>query len=191
MGRTIRVEPYFLLSIALAALIVPTKWLMAAVLSAAFHEICHLIAIRISGGNVFRICVGFRGTVIKTAPMPSGRELICTMAGPCGSFLLLFLARWMPELALCGLVQGLYNLLPVYPLDGGRMIRCITDMIVPQKSGQICSIFQWITLTAILFVGLLHRFWPCLLVFALSAKPVLEKFLAKRGNSQYNRPTKC
>ena len=52
------------------------------------------------------------------------QEALSALAGPAGSFLMLLLCRVFPEAALWGTVQGLFNLLPVYPLDGGRVLRC-------------------------------------------------------------------
>lgn len=57
--------------------------------------------------------------------MAAWKEALCALAGPVGSFSVVLLAEYFPEAALFGLVQGLYNLLPVYPLDGGRILRCL------------------------------------------------------------------
>lgn len=50
--------------------------------------------------------------------------MFCAAAGPLGSFLFARAMTFFPEASVCALVQGIYNLLPVYPLDGGRIFRC-------------------------------------------------------------------
>lgn len=52
----------------------------------------------------------------------AGREVLCALAGPLGGFLLLFLLHSAPRIALCAFVQSVCNLIPVYPLDGGRAL---------------------------------------------------------------------
>ena len=61
--------------------------------------------------------------------MSPGRELICILAGPAASLLLLCLARIFPRVAICGLIQGCYNLLPIAPLDGGRALHCLLSLL--------------------------------------------------------------
>ncbi len=60
--------------------------------------------------------------------MSSGKSVICILSGPMGSLLLFLFVRWIPRIAFCGLLQGIYNLLPIYPLDGGRVVRCMLDL---------------------------------------------------------------
>ena len=106
-------------------LLLPLRWIICAFLAAAFHEYCHLLAVKLCGGRVEALSVGNRGAVLYADDMPVQKALICTLAGPMGSLFLVLFIRWIPRIALCALVQGIYNLIPIYPLDGGRAIRCI------------------------------------------------------------------
>ena len=118
MEHSIHVEPYAFLGAAAALLLLPLEWVGAMAISAAFHELCHYIALRACGNNAQKITVGTSGVVMTAADMSRGEELLCAAAGPVGSLSLLLLAQWMPKLAVCGMVHGLFNLIPVYPLDG-------------------------------------------------------------------------
>lgn len=131
------VSPGAWILLALGMLLLPLRWLLAAITAAAFHEACHILAIRLCGGVVEGMAVDTRGAVLAVSPMSRLRELLCALAGPLGSFLLVLTARWTPAIALCGLAQGLYNLLPVYPLDGGRALRCCAELLMPPGAARI------------------------------------------------------
>jgi stage IV sporulation protein FB len=103
----------------------PLRWLIAAFLAAAFHELCHIFAVILCGGRVKSLQIGGRGAVISAGRMSTAKNIYCILSGPMGSLLLLPFAPWIPRIAICGLFQGLFNLLPIYPLDGGRALRCI------------------------------------------------------------------
>lgn len=122
---------------ALALLILPLRWIAGAVFAAVFHEWCHYLALRICGIRIFGFAVSTNGAVLETEPMDRWQELICALAGPAGSFLLALMHRWLPVAALCAGVQGLYNLLPLYPFDGGRVLRCLVGA---QRAEIICRI---------------------------------------------------
>lgn len=111
----------------------PLRWVVAAILAAAVHEVSHLLALYLLGIRVFGITVGGRGAVLETDSLTDGQELLCALAGPLGSFLLLLFAAWIPRVAICGLCQGLYNLIPLGNLDGGRVLRSLVNLVHRKK----------------------------------------------------------
>lgn len=116
------VKPEFLVILAFTLLVFPFQWITAWILASLFHEFCHYIALRLSGCSVFQIQVSLNGAVMDTDLTDETREILCALAGPVGGLLLIFAGRWCPRLALCGLFQSAYNLIPIYPLDGGRAV---------------------------------------------------------------------
>jgi stage IV sporulation protein FB len=127
----ITVRPGFYLFLALSLLLLPIQWVIAWVLAITIHEICHFFALRACKAEILRIDLGFSGATIETDITGLG-ECLCALAGPLGSICLLFLRKWFPELAFCGLVQALFNFLPVFPLDGGRFIKALQEKYAPR-----------------------------------------------------------
>lgn len=167
-----------LLMMALTLFMLPIQWIFAAIIAALFHELCHFFAVRLCGGQVTQITAGTSGANMTALGLSPWQALICTLAGPAGSLLLLLLARWFPRIALCGGLQGLYNLLPMYQLDGGKALRFITQMILPAEwTERICSTIQLLCLSGIIFLGFYGSF-----VLHLGLFPLLTaSFVAIRG----------
>jgi len=146
-------SPGLYLFAAVMILLVPLRWLLAAVVSVTVHELFHIAAIRCFGNRIYCVRVGIDGTRIHTQLMPLWQELVCALAGPIGGLLLLLLARWFPLIALCSGFHSLYNLLPVYPQDGGRALRCGAQLLLPDKWVNI--VCRTVEYTCLLGVGLL------------------------------------
>ena len=92
----------------------------------AVHEGGHLLALKLLGGAVDRVRVTLTGAEIRLRGMcrlSYPREAMSVLAGP-GANLLLAAACAGPMPALAGgsLILGLFNLLPIWPLDGGRLV---------------------------------------------------------------------
>lgn len=122
------VDGWSLIFGALLVLLLPLPWLAAAVLAAAWHEACHALAVVALGGRVITLRIGFWGMHMETSPMEPLPGAICALAGPAGSLALLLLRPWVPQVAAWGLFQGCFNLLPIFPLDGGQAI----DRLLPK-----------------------------------------------------------
>ena len=115
----------FYLMAAASVLILPLNVLLSFVLAASIHELCHILALFFFRNTVQEIHLSAFGAEIATGQLYPSQELICAAAGPVGSLLLTLFSKQMPLVALFGLCQGLFNLLPIYPMDGGRMVRSI------------------------------------------------------------------
>lgn len=131
-------------------LLLPVKWLFAGIFSAALHEAFHIAAIRLTRRKVLGITVSASGTEICTAALLPREELLCALAGPASCVIGLLLARWFPRLAVCSVLHSLYNLLPVYPLDGGRALLCAAEIALPQPFGDVlCRYIEAVCLIGI------------------------------------------
>ena len=128
---------------AVTVMILPLPLLGTAFLAAAIHECCHMLVLRICVARISQIHIGIGGAVIQTDPLPPLQELLCAAAGPVGSLLCLLAVRHFPLLALCGLFQGLYNLLPIHPLDGGRILHCLGLLWFPTHAERVCEATKW------------------------------------------------
>lgn len=154
MIKDVTCAPSFLLLAAVLVLIDGEGILPWAALAAVFHELGHYIAVRLQGGAVKSLRLTISGgemTLDRRYPLTYAGELLSILAGP-GASLLLSLtalqlgggreAGWL--LAGLSLCLGWFNLLPVWPLDGGRALLLILAGFLPHDTAaagvRICSL---------------------------------------------------
>ena len=157
--RTVRdiisVSADFYIAMAAGLLLLPLPWISAWLFSALFHELCHYIALRICGYTVSGIRISLKGVFMETEALSAANEAICAYAGPIGALVLLLLARRFPRVAVCTIVQSLYNLLPIFPLDGGRGLGCFLRKALGDARGkQAFMIVERVVLFVLLFLAL-------------------------------------
>ena len=139
--------------LALGILVLPLQWVGAAVLAAAIHEAFHYLAVRLCGGEIMGFTVGISGAKLAVRGLSNGQEIFCALAGPMGGLLLLLGLRWIPRTALCAAFQSVFNLFPVYPLDGGRALRCGLEWWLPPE--RVDGVMLWLGRCAMVGVALL------------------------------------
>ncbi len=153
------VKPGVYFFLAVLILLVPLRWLLGSVVSVVVHEISHIFAIRCFGIPIHSVQIDVSGARIHTPEMPLWQELVCTLAGPFGGILLLLTARWFPVTALCAGFHTLYNLLPVYPQDGGRALLCGASLLLPERwANIICQIVEFACLAGVVILGIYGTF---------------------------------
>jgi len=109
-----------------------------AILACVLHEWGHYTAVKLMGGQVTCLhltAVGGEMVLSRRKLLSYGKELFTVLAGPgvnIGAAVLLTTLparEWSMLFAGLNLVIGLFNLLPVYPLDGGRALRLILTIL--------------------------------------------------------------
>lgn len=125
-----------------------TRTLLLTALSLSVHEAAHWIAARNLKLSVSRLTVYPFGAVMRLDSLTlfDGAEAIVAAAGPIGSLtvsgmMTLFESAvgeqpWTGELMRINLLIALLNLLPAYPLDGGRIFRSLLLRTVSERTAK-------------------------------------------------------
>lgn len=155
----IDILPGAYLMAALLLLLLPLGWIVSWAAAAMVHELFHIFVISLCGGTIRQIRIGSFGAEIEIGYMSPFRELLCALAGPAGGLLMLLLFRWLPLMSALALLQSVCNLLPVYPLDGGRALRCVLEMTAGEdRAEKISGIINRIVPVFMLLIAV----WACI-----------------------------
>ena len=130
------------------------------------HELGHALAAKLLGIRVKRISItGIGGLAEVSDFLDSRRELLVTLAGPFVN-VLVAIVIWpaaqsagteslLGELWMLNLVVLLFNLIPLYPMDGGRIFRVLLGLIFGERvSYTFCKYINLLLLGAAVVVCL-------------------------------------
>ena len=173
-GRRVEIRPAAAAGLALLTALDPAGLCLPFLLAAALHEGGHLLCLRLCRVPLVRLRIGLLGAVLETGARSRREELCCAAAGPAVNLALgLLLGRIAPVFAWLNLLLALWNLLPVFPLDGGRVL----SALLPRAAAAVeAAVLAALFLAAAVLTAVLHcGLWPALLLGALGGKMLLQR----------------
>jgi Zn-dependent protease len=145
-------------------------WIPIVFVSVLVHELAHAGMIGLLGFGASQVILGGMGGVtINARRAKAWQDLLISLAGPFSSFGLMLLCMLLqslevartdrmlqvllPSMVWANLAWGIFNLIPVPPLDGGHATRDFFRMFLDERRAFIVAI--WIAMiVGGLFVGL-------------------------------------
>lgn len=116
-------------------------------LAATIHELGHCLVLYMVGGQINGFRIGVLGAVLETDSqrLSYGRELLAVLAGPGANLLMAWCLRrgdpvWMAGIG-ANLILAVFNLLPLYPLDGGRAVYLLSAWAAGPEAG--LQLIRW------------------------------------------------
>lgn len=127
-------------------------WIPVLFISILIHELGHAGAIAALGFGASRISLaGFGGYTENFRRAKPWQDVLISFAGPLMSFVLAFavggvirrfpqvggdpmMAALLPTLQWANIAWGIFNLFPVYPLDGGQIVRNLSRIVVSDET---------------------------------------------------------
>jgi stage IV sporulation protein FB len=152
-------------------------WVPILLISVLFHELAHAATIALLGFGPSRVILsGMGGVTVNQRKARPWQDLLISLAGPLGSFLLSWicslissnlavartdrmLAALLPQLGYANLIWGIFNLVPVYPLDGGQTARNVLRTFLSERRSFLISIWSSMAIGAAIAVIALLRGW--------------------------------
>lgn len=153
LGVPVRIHISFLILLAFVMLSSPSflPILLILMASVLVHEFGHILAGRHFDNDCSGVYLHLLGGVAMMRPSKSLKEdWMVAIAGPITSFLLavafgiLWAITGVEILLLAGqlnIVIGIFNLAPVYPMDGGRVYKAIMDHLFGPLLGTTIAIY--------------------------------------------------
>ena len=178
----------------------PFTFIIAIFASVLIHELAHAFVAKRLGWTVYKIEVGlFTGSASVDTNIPEKDSIPVVAAGPLSNLILAivsiplylalagvnpFLDRLLNYLFVVNIFMFIFNILPIYPMDGGRLLkdflflRMRNNRILAKKiSGSVSLIFSLglLTLSIVFFAPITILFSLLFIYFSLVELELIKK----------------
>jgi stage IV sporulation protein FB len=162
-GIQIELHPSFFILLTLVVLSGEPVFAAASAVFSFLHEFAHRAVAARLGYTAERISFGLFGGVlhIREGFIKPRHELLIQLAGPFFNLLMAFLLYeayfyfylpWLVPVILANAVLALYNLMPFYPLDGGKVMDLYLSFFIGYGRAQKISRIFSLIFTVFLFL---------------------------------------
>lgn len=145
----VKIDLYLILSIVILFAFNKAEIFLTFYVFVALHELSHILValcLKISVKEVTLLPFGINAKFEFDKKYK--KEIIVAMAGPIMSFAL---AYYFPTYRLINMFIGIMNLLPIYPLDGGRIIKNTLILVLGMEKA-ITKYRTFLRIVTILFL---------------------------------------
>jgi Zn-dependent protease len=166
--------------------------LLIVMMSVLMHEFSHALTARYFGFETKSIVLYMFGGVasIQTAKMKHYEEFIITLAGPLSNFVVvavcfmilpidLLIISVYDYIWIINLLMGVFNLIPAYPMDGGRMLKAVLSMVLPSKIAVNITHMTALIIAGLMIAASIKYILPTMIIIAALIVVVI---LAERLN---------
>ena len=165
-GVVCRFSLLFPAMVAVAVTLDPSVFSLWCLAASLMHEMGHLIALLAFDCKPKRMVLGLFGMRVEQDParrLGYRQNALVSLAGPAVNlvtFCILSCFRGNETAALVHLTLGVFNLLPIEPLDGGQALSALCQRLFTlERAGKICLAVSICTLLLILAGGVLPVVW--------------------------------
>jgi len=170
------------------------------------HELGHVLMANYLKFKVSKIEIlpfGFQASIEGMKYHKSNKELLVAIAGPCMFFINRILINFLFEIGFLSYVAKInayeanlliliFNLLPIYPLDGSIIVKCLFDKFFSKKKSMYLVCFISFNMFLLLIVATSHNpQWVIYLFllfyqvyYLLTIENQWKQFLVSRNNKK-------
>lgn len=147
----IKISPSFFLMLMMTVILQDTGYMLALLSACLFHEAGHLLGFKLFNVPIRKIELKFYSIgITPKRPLGNKEEIIIAALGPLFSFVLFGTAElislefsaphYLMKCAVTSFTMGIFNSLPVLPLDGGRILQGVTDAEKARKISEFSGL---------------------------------------------------
>jgi len=149
-------------------------WVPVLFLSILLHELAHAGMIALFGYGASQVMLaGLGGVTLNKRIAKPWHDMVISAAGPVASFVIALgaalllrvvhdamLLAFLPLLATANVAWGVFNLIPVAPLDGGGIVRNFFRIFLREKTAFLVAIWvSFIVGLLVIALGIWVKYW--------------------------------